>query len=412
VLRVAEFDVFMELMEGYVTPFRDKGKLALGYVPLRILHRRREERFLGRVLVGLREGYLPPMVRVFGGSGTGKTLVVRSVLERFERFAVEVDMGSVRSFYVNLRGCRSVFSAVNSVLSALSGRRLPNRAGLDRVYGEIWGEVRALRGAGGRLHVFFILDEVDSVFLDKHYDPSEFFYRFLRYEAYLGDPDIRVCLVAITNRPGSLDALDERVKSSMGSAAIMFPSYTRSELRAILEARAEEAFKPGALEEGVIDQCVSLVSTGSGDARRAIDLLRVIGEVAAERKSPIVMEEHVQGAWERVDRDWVREMIRGLPIVHRIVLTFTALAQAVGGQEPTTGDIYRFYNRGVEKNKLKPLGERRIAEVIEELRSMELLDASIVSKGRYGRTKMINLRVEPETVLDITSPGWREVKPT
>lgn len=405
VVSVDEFGVFRELIEGYVSPFRDKGKLSLGYVPSRVLHRGVEERFFARILVGLREGFLPPMVRVYGRAGTGKTVVVRSVLERFERFVGE-EVGVVRSFYVNLRGCRSVFSATNAVLSAFSGRKLPNNVGLDRLFGEVWSVVKSLKEAGRGLFIFFILDEVDSVFLDKHYDPSEFFYRFLRYVVYLDDPDIRVCLIAITNKPGVFDDLDERVKSSMGSEALMFPTYKREELRDILAARAEEAFKPGALEEGVIDLCVALISKEFGDARRAVDLLRVTGEVAAELGSPTVTEEHVQDAWERVNRDWVNEMILDLPRNHRLVLSLIAHT-LLSKRYVTTGGAYSLYKESIERAGRAPLGERRYAEIINELSLMDLLDASIVSRGRYGRTKMITLRMNPMTVLDILVPDWR-----
>lgn len=119
-----------------------------------------------------------------------------------------------------------------------------------------------------------------------------FFYRLLRFEAYLGDPDIRVCLVAITNKPGVFDDLDERVKPSMGSEVVNFPTYKREELKDILAARAEESFEHGALGEGVINLCADLVSKEFGDARRAVDLLRVSGEVAAESKSSAVTREH------------------------------------------------------------------------------------------------------------------------
>jgi len=41
---------------------------------------------------------------------------------------------------------------------------------------------------------------------------------------------------------------------------------------------------------------------------------------------------------------------------------------------------------------------------------MGLLDAPKLSRGRYGYTKIITLRVNPETVLDILFPKWRKKK--
>jgi len=237
----------------------------------RVFHRGVEERFFARILVGVREGFLPTMIRVFGRAGTGKTVVVRSVFERFSKFMRDV-ADVVKFYYVNLRGCRSVFSAANAVLSGLCSRKLPNNVGLDKFF----------------------------------------------------------------------DDLDERVKSSMGSEVVNFPTYKREELKDILAARAEESFKHGALGEGVIDLCADLVSKEFGDARRAVDLLRVSGEVAAESKSSVVTREHVQRAWERANRDWVREMIMDLPKGHKVVLAYIAVAH-LDEEYVTTGEAYGYY---------------------------------------------------------------------
>ena len=397
--------LFERLDEEAYTVFEEKGLLSLSFVPDVLVCRDREEEYFARILTrGVAENFLPPMIRVFGRTGSGKTAVVRSVLERFSRY----HGGIFRQFYVNLKSCRTVFSAGNALLSAVCGRRVPVNLGLDRVFTEFWSELRALKGEGGRLFVCLVLDEVDSIFMDKHFDPSDFFYRFIRCQMYLEDPDIKICLVAITNNPFVLDDnLDARVKSSMGSEVLMFPAYKEEELREILVARAEDAFKPGVLEDGVIDRCVALVSKLFGDARRAIDLLRVSGEVASESGSSTVTEEHVVKAWDRVNRDWVKEVILDLSGVHKIILIIIGLC-VVNEILATTGKVYRTYKQELERFGRTPLGERRFAEIIDELRMMDLLDAPVVSMGRYGRTKIINLRVAPETVLDILYPKWRK----
>jgi len=402
-----DFRLFERLDEEAYSVFEDKSLLSLSYVPDVLVCRDREaEYFAGILTRGVAENFLPPMIRVFGRTGSGKTAVVRSVLEGFSRYRGDV----FRQFYVNLKSCRTVFSAGNALLSAICGRRVPVNLGLDRVFAEIWSELRALKGEGRRLFVCLVLDEVDSIFMDKHFDPSDFFYRFIRSQMYLGDPDLKICLVAITNNLSVLDDnLDARVKSSMGSEVLMFPAYTEEELREILASRAEDAFRTGVLEGGAVDRCVALVSKLFGDARRAIDLLRVSGEVASESGSDTVTEEHVEKAWDRVNRDWVSEMILDLSEIHKFILTVIA-ANIVSEKLVTTGTAYRSYKKSLERIGGTPLGERRFAEIINELCLMDLLDASVVSRGRYGRTKIINLQVDPETMLDTLYPKWRKQK--
>ena len=170
-----DFEVFEKVDRDRYSVFRDKSLLSLSYVPSALVCRDEEEENLARILVGgVREGFLPPMIRVFGMPGSGKTVVVRSVLERFSQYKGDV----FRFFYVNLKNCRTVFSAANGVLSAVCGRRVPVNLGLDSVFSELWVEVAGLRKKGGGLFLCLVLDEVDSIFMDKRFDPSDFFIGF------------------------------------------------------------------------------------------------------------------------------------------------------------------------------------------------------------------------------------------
>lgn len=395
------FRIFREFKQGK-SVFVDKGGLSLDFVPDLLVHREVEERRLARVLMGVADGYLPPMVRVFGRPGTGKTVVVKSVLERFRRFH---GGSGFRYYYLNLRGCRTVFSAANAVLSALCGRRLPANLGLDRVFHEIWDEVRALK-EGGKFFIVFALDEVDALFLDRHFDPSGFFYRFLRHQVYLGDPDIRISLFAITNSPRVLESLDGRVKSSMGSEVVMFPAYSKEEMTDILRSRAGEAFRPGALGEGVIELCAELVSEGFGDARRGIDLLRVCGEVADEAGSGRVGREHVEEAWGRVEREWVWEMIEDLAENAKTLLLLLAEA-SLGRERVTVKELYEMYKEHCSRRGVKPIGERRALDLVNEMDMLGIVEALNLSRGRYGYAKVAALRVDAEAVLDLLDPEWR-----
>jgi len=254
--------------------FGNKRVLSLSYVPSTLVCREKEETALAKILVeGVNEGFLPPMIRIFGSTGTGKTVVVRSVLEKFSAYQGDV----FRFFYVNLKNCRTVFSVANAILSAVCGRRVPVNLGLDRVFLEIWSEVGGLKKKVGELFLCLVLDEVDSIFLDKRYDPSDFFYRILRASTSI--PEVRgvkICLITITNNLRGLeDNLDARVKSSMGSDVIHFRGYSIDELKQILESRLSEAFKPKMVTGRVVEYCAELVFERGGDARKAIDLLRV-----------------------------------------------------------------------------------------------------------------------------------------
>jgi cell division control protein 6 len=76
------------------------------------------------------------------------------------------------------------------------------------------------------------------------------------------------------------EQLDPRVLSSLSEEEVVFPPYTATELADILWDRARQALRPGAVDDGVVGLCAALAAAEHGDARRALDLLRVAAEVA------------------------------------------------------------------------------------------------------------------------------------
>jgi cell division control protein 6 len=86
--------------------------------------------------------------------------------------------------------------------------------------------------------------------------------------------------VGISNDLMFTDHLDPRVKSSLSEEELMFPPYNAIQIQEILRKRAEKAFMASAIAEGVIEKCAAYAAREHGDARRALELLRVAGELA------------------------------------------------------------------------------------------------------------------------------------
>lgn len=398
-----DFSALEEEYQAERSVFRDKRVLSLSYVPSTLVCREKEEKSLAKILVqGVNEGYLPPMIRVFGSTGTGKTVVVRSVLEKFSKYKGDV----FRFFYVNLKNCRTVFSAANAILSAVCGRKVPVNLGVDRVFSEVWTEVASLRKDDGELFLCLVLDEADSIFWDTHFDPSDFFYRILRAGNSIPEViGVKICLITITNNLGVLeDNLDARVKSSMGSNVLHFPSYSMDELKEILEARVSEAFKPKKFTGRVTDYCAELVFERGGDARKAIDLLRVSGEMANE-KSEIVSQYIVHIANQKVEKDWFKDMLKSLSYRSGEVILVVALYTRSIKKKTTNREVYNYYLQLKTKNRnLDIIGERRFSDIINELETYGFLTTCNVSKGRGGYKKEIILNLDPQSVIECLIP--------
>jgi cell division control protein 6 len=141
-----------------------------------------------------------------------------------------------------------------------------------------------------------------------------------------------------------------------------------------------------------------LAAAEHGDARRALDLLRVAGEVAERQGAKIVTEEHVREAERHIEHNRVVEALKNLTLHSKLVLlTVFHLSKA----SATTGEIYDVYNELCGELGAGLLTQRRLGTLINELDAMGLLNAKVVSMGRYGRTKKIRLEIARTHIKEV-----------
>jgi cell division control protein 6 len=153
------------------------------------------------------------------------------------------------------------------------------------------------------------------------------------------------------------------------------------------------AFCPGVLQESVIPLCAAFAAQEHGDARRALDLLRISGELAERARSVFVGEEHVRQAREKIEQDRVEEVIKTLPTQSKLVLYSIVLLEEQGTRNITTSAVYNMYKQLCPLVETDYLTHRRITDLIAELDMLGILHTIVISKGRYGRTKEITLSV-------------------
>jgi cell division control protein 6 len=67
-------------------------------------------------------------------------------------------------------------------------------------------------------------------------------------------------------------------------------------------------------------------------------------------------------------------------------------------ESSVTGDVYAVYRELCGAGSVEPLTQRRVSGLLNELDIMGVLNARVVSFGRYGRTKKIRLGVEARSV--------------
>lgn len=362
--------------------FENKEILRPSYTPDYLPHRKTQIEALATILVVALRNETPSNVLIYGKTGTGKTATAKYVGKELER-AGEAKGVPCTVIYINCE----VIDTQYRVLAHLANRfnrEVPFTGWpTDHVYKE-FREALDTKEQG----IIIMLDEVDKL-IKKSGDDT--LYNLSRINADL--KKAKVSVIGITNDLKFTEFLDPRVKSSLGEEEIIFPPYNADQLRDILEQRAIVAFKKGVLSAEVIPLCSAIAAQEHGDARRALDLLRVAGELSERQKVSMVTEIHVRQAQDKIELDRITEVIRTLPTQSKLVLYSMILMDGGGARNATTGEVFNVYKRLCKQIDLEVLTQRRITDLISELDMLGIVNATVVSKGRYGRTKEITLSV-------------------
>ncbi len=438
--------LFDDLLEGEPI-FENKEVLRPSYTPHKLPHREEQINNMATILVTALRGDTPSNILIYGKTGTGKTASAKFVSEELETTSqkyevpcevqyincevtdtqyrvlaqlankfIEKNETYIEDRLEDLEALRERVNDSDEPTTALEDTEFDGAVALedrittleddleefdpvpmtgwptDRVYSTFFDAVDYHERV-----VVIMLDEIDKL-VEKSGDDT--LYNLSRMNSELENS--RVSIMGISNDLKFTDFLDPRVKSSLGEEEIVFPPYDATQLRDILQHRAETAFKPDILTEDVIPLCAAFAAQEHGDARRALDLLRTAGELAERDRTETVEEKHVRKAQQKIELDRVVEVVRTLPTQSKLVLYATILLEKNGVHNINTGEVFNIYKRLCQEIDVDVLTQRRVTDLISELDMLGIVNAIVVSKGRYGRTKEIKLSVpldETEAVL-------------
>mgnify|MGYP000498303656 CR=1 FL=1 len=442
-----EDGLFDDLLRGEPI-FENKEVLRPSYTPHELPHRNEQINNMATILVAALRGETPSNILIYGKTGTGKTASAKFVSQELEKTSRKYEV-PCEVEYINCEVTDTQYRVLAQLantfiqqnrefvddrvdeLEALAERARDDPHALDdtefdsveevvervdsllddreemedvpmtgwptdRVYTEFFDAVDYVE----RVAVI-MLDEIDKL-VEKSGDDT--LYNLSRMNSELDNS--RVSIIGISNDLKFTDFLDPRVKSSLGEEEIVFPPYDANQLRDILEHRSETSFKADALSEDVLPLCAAFAAQEHGDARRALDLLRTAGELAERDQADIVTESHVRRAQDKIELDRVVEVVRTLPTQSKLVLYAILVLEKHGVHNINTGEVYNIYKRLCDEIDADVLTQRRVTDLISELDMLGIVNAVVVSKGRYGRTKEISLSVpveETEAVLEADS---------
>jgi cell division control protein 6 len=393
VLYMPATDVLESIFDKYLTTakiFTDRDVLRHDYIPSNLPHRSEHIQRLAGILAPALHHSKISNVFVYGKTGTGKTIVTKFVLDKLEKKANEIG-APVRIAYVNCRLAGTNYRVLAEICRAIAVEVPFTGIAVGELLDRFSNGINA-----DRTSLLVALDEIDA--LVKHSADDAVLYELTRINENLNSSWIS--LVGISNDLHFKEFLDPRVLSSLSEEEVVFRPYLADELFDILSERAKLAFLDGCLDENSLRLCAALAAGEHGDARRALDLLRVAGELSEREGATRVMEQHVRQAQQKIEHDRVSEVLKSLPVHSKILLVGAYL---LSNQIPTgaiTGDVYEVYHELCSVGGLEPLTQRRVSGLINELDVMGILNARVVSFGRYGRTKKIRVGVSARVIAE------------
>jgi archaeal cell division control protein 6 len=379
---------FLENFASRKSLFLNKKVFQPSYKPATILHRNDLIEQIAKTLAPLLKLEKPSNLFIYGKTGTGKTLSVRDVTETFNKLIISKNL-PIKILYINCK-LKRVSDTEYRLIAQLSrelGKTIPP-TGLptDEVYKLFFNSIDGLEQA-----IVLVLDEVDQL---AKKTGSDVLYNLTRMNEELSKSFIS--LIGISNDLNFVDTLDPRVRSSLSEEEIFFPPYNAIQIQEILSERSKEGFDKNCVGLGVIAKCAAYAAREHGDARRALELLRVAGELADRSNSQKATTKHVDEAEEKIDRDRILDAVATQPKQAQATL-YSMIATSDCKQTPIfTGTVYEFYKELCAKTELRPLTQRRLSDIISELDMLGIITARVISKGRYGRTREIMV---PKTLL-------------
>lgn len=363
--------------------------LHFAFIPETILHRDNELAKVTQALLPILKKSRPSNLLVYGKPGTGKTLVVKTILLKIQKRVEKSDFPIIL-VYANSKDETTLYGLLVSFgrqLGLKTQKELPTTGlSISGVFNRLLDVIEK-----NSTNAVFVIDEIDYLAELVSKTGKDILYNLTRANERLKKGSLT--LIGISNDLTFKERLDPRVLSSLSEEEIVFTNYTMEQIKEILLDRIKTAFIQGTVDTAAVNLCAAMAGQEHGDARRAIDLLRVAGELAEREQSETVKEDHIRRASQKMEEDKETTALNSYPLHEKLLII--AVMRANGS---STGEIFQAYKGLCKALRQKEITQRRVTQILGDIELSGLITGKIVHQGMHGRTKKYNLTIHPDVV--------------
>ena len=318
----------------------DERVLTADFLPNRMVHRDSERHEIANALNPILEDGQPRTTLLYGPPGTGKSTMADYVVEKLREHDSSVTYGSVNCWKNPSR-----FKVYYELLQDM-GQKMIHRTGTptDELVDMFEKKVRSRPAV-------VILDEVDQI------QDEKILYDMARYT--------RTGLIMIANQSNVFYNVDERIRSSLSSRKnIRFQAYTTEELLDILKDRREWGLKPDTIST---TQLKKIATRSNGDARIAINSLRIAAEQAEEQDKDKIQNKNIESAVPEAVKNDHTESLEKLNDDQRILYDIIKQEEDIKPRK-----LYDRYREEAEEPKV----ERTLRNYLRKMENYRLIEST------------------------------------